>query len=331
MRKVNFAIVGFGKMGNIRYDTLKEIEDCSVRWICDPYVTKSIPKGIHYTKKIDEILHDKNIDAIVVSTPNYLLKETVIKGLDGGKHVFCEKPPGRNLAELEEMMETESKYPQLKLMFGFNHRHHESMIHAKKLIDSGEYGNILWMRGRYGKSVNEGFFSTWRAKKELVGGGIFLDQGIHMLDLFLMFCDDFEEVQAYVSNLYWKLDIEDNVFAMFRNKKGQVASLHSTMTQWRHLFSLEIFLERGYITINGLKTSSNTYGDEAMSIAKNRTSPPAAMWTEEEDIIFHVDKSWRRELEIFIESIRNNTPVPVGNTKDAFKLMRLVEKVYRWR
>jgi 1,5-anhydro-D-fructose reductase (1,5-anhydro-D-mannitol-forming) len=214
-------------------------------------------------------------------------------------------------------------------MFGFNHRHHESVIYTKKLIDSGEYGDILWMRGRYGKSVDTNFFSTWRAKKELAGGGIFLDQGIHMLDLFLMLCGDFEEVHALVSNLYWKLDIEDNVFAMFRNKKGQAASLHSTMTQWRHLFSLEIFLSRGYITINGLKTSSNTYGDEAMSIAKNRSAPPAAIWDKEEDMIFHVDNSWRRELEIFIDSIEKQTPVPVGNSGDALKLMRLVEEVYK--
>ena len=149
-----------------------------------------------------------------------------------------------------------------------------------------------------------------------------------MLDLFLMMCGDFDEVSAYVSNLYWKLDIEDNVFAIFRNKNGQVASLHSTMTQWRHIFSFEIFLERGYITINGLKTTSNSYGDEIMTVAKNRTLPPAAMWTDEEKLIYHIDTSWRRELEVFVDAIRKDRKVPVGNTGDAYKLMRLVEKVY---
>lgn len=331
MSDLNFAIVGFGKMGNIRYNALKEMKGCHVGWICEIDKNRTLPDGVKHTQALDDILMDKDIDAIVVCTSNNVLKDIVVKGLSHGKHIFCEKPPGRSLSELKEMIDTESKNPSLRLMFGFNHRHHDSMIKAKELIDSGEYGKILWMRGRYGKSVNEDFFSNWRAKKGLAGGGIFLDQGIHMLDLFLMMCDDFDEVKAHVSNCYWNLDIEDNVFAIFSNKKGQVASLHSTMTQWRHLFSFEIFLERGYITINGLKTSSNTYGDEAMSIAKNRTLPPAAMWTQEEDLIFHVDNSWRRELEIFIDSIRNNKEIPVGNTKDAFKLMRLIEEVYKQR
>ena len=231
MHSLNFAIIGFGKMGSIRYEALKHIQNCNVSWICELKKDCVFPKNIKVTHSLNDILEDKAVDAIVVCTSNNALKDTVIRGLSHNKHVFCEKPPGRNLTELEEMMNAELENPRLKLMFGFNHRHHESILYVKKLIDSGEYGNILWMRGRYGKSVDESFFSNWRSKKELAGGGIFLDQGIHMLDLFLMFCDDFQEVKAYVSNLYWKLDIEDNIFAMFRNEKGQVASLHSTMTQ----------------------------------------------------------------------------------------------------
>ncbi|MDD3296585.1 MAG: Gfo/Idh/MocA family oxidoreductase [Candidatus Omnitrophica bacterium] len=328
MSQLNFAIIGFGKMGRIRYDTLKKLSDCRVTHISEPNSKIDTPEGIKSAVNPDEIFKDKKINAVIISTPNYLLKDYVIRALNSGKHVFCEKPPGRNIEELKEMITVEKKNSGLKLMFGFNHRHHESMIHAKKLVDSGQYGKILWLRGRYGKSVDENFFSNWRAKKELSGGGIFLDQGIHMLDLFLMMCGDFQEVKAYVSNLYWNLDIEDNVFAIFHNKEGQVASLHSTMTQWRHLFSFEIFLERGYITINGLKTSSNSYGDEVMSVAVNRSLPPAAVWSQEEDYTFHVDTSWEKELNIFIDSIRKKMPIPVGNTDDAYKLMRLVEKVY---
>lgn len=328
MSGLNFAIIGFGKMGSIRYDTLSRMPGCTVRRICEPDKGRLFPEGVTVSADIKEILKDSTIDAIVVSTPNHVLKDSVVLGLQHGKHVFCEKPPGRNLAELAEMSAAEEKGRGLKLMFGFNHRHHESMIYTKRLIDSGEYGNILWLRGRYGKSVDHGFFSNWRSKREFAGGGIFLDQGIHMLDLFLMFCGDFQEVKSYVSNLYWKLGIEDNVFAMFRNNKGQVASLHSTMTQWRHLFSLEIFLGKGYMTINGLKTSSNTYGDEILSVAKNRSLPPEASWTDEEKVTFHVDSSWRREMEIFKDCIVTGRPVPTGNTRDALKLMKLVEMVY---
>lgn len=328
MRKLNFGIIGFGKMGNIRYNTIKEMPNCLISTICESDPAKNIPDGIKRVNRAEDIYADKEINAVVVSTSNDMLKECVVRSLDAGKHVFCEKPPGRNLLELKEMIEAEKNNPECKLMFGFNHRHHDSIIHVKKLIDSGEYGRILWLRGRYGKSVDQNFFSTWRSDKKIAGGGIFLDQGIHMLDLFLMFCGNFEEVKAYVSNLYWNIDIEDNVFAIFRNKNGQMASLHSTMTQWRHLFSLEIFLERGYMTLNGLKTSSNSYGEEILTVANNRSAPPSAMWTDEEKTVFHVDFSWKKELGIFADSIRNNTAVPVGNSQDAIKLMHLVEKVY---
>jgi predicted dehydrogenase len=325
---LTFGIIGFGKMGAIRCRTLSKIPRCRVKWICDPLGGQNPAAGVCWTQDSADVFQDKEVDAVIICTPNHLLKPLVIEGLKKGKHVFCEKPPGRNLEELREMMQAEESSPDLKLMFGFNHRHHESMLHTKRLMDSGEYGKILWMRGRYGKSVDEKFFSNWRARRELAGGGILLDQGIHMLDLFLYFCEDFDEVKAFVSNLYWKLDIEDNVFAIFRNKKGQVAQLHSTMTQWRHIFSLEIFMERGYITINGLKTSSNSYGDEEMTVAKNRTQPPAAMWTDEERITYHTDQSWDKELAVFIDSIRLNKPVPMGNTRDAWKLLTLVEKIY---
>ena len=328
LRELTFGIIGFGKMGKIRLKTLNEMDGCTVKWVCDINRETASNGDTRFTVNEKDVLEDEDIDAIIVSTSNDRLKDLVVKFLDRGKHVFCEKPPGRNMVELNEMIEAESRNPKLKLMFGFNHRHHESVIRAKQVVDSGEYGSVLWMRGRYGKSVDKDFFSSWRARREVAGGGIFLDQGIHMLDLFLMMCDDFEEVKAHVSNLYWNLDIEDNVFAIFANKKGQVASLHSTMTQWRHIFSLEIFLERGYIVLNGLKTSSNTYGDEILTIARNRSLPPAARWTDEEKLVFHVDSSWKKEMNVFVDAIRNGKEISVGSTKDAFKLMRLVEKVY---
>lgn len=327
---MNIGIIGMGIQGKIRLNTIRTIGgDLVVKRVTDVKKPENIDlSGISFSTDYNDIIDDKDIDAVFVCTPNFLTKELVVKALDSGKHVFSEKPPGRNLAEIEEMIEAEKRNPGKKLMFGFNHRHHESVIKAKEIIDSEELGKVLWIRGRYGKAVNEDFSNTWRAKKELAGGGIFLDQGIHMLDLFLMMAGNFDEVKAYVSNVFWKLDVEDNVFAIFRNKNGQVASLHSTMTQWRHLFSLEIFLEQGHIVINGLLTTSGSYGKEQMSIARNSLSAPAVSWAQEERIIYNLNTSWENEMRIFFDSIRSDKPIPVGNSADARKLMRLVDMVY---
>jgi predicted dehydrogenase len=325
MHKV--AIIGLGKMGKTRKTILESMPNCRLKWVCD--IVPLVKGDFKFTADSEIIFADSDVDIVFVCTPNYLNKGFIVRGLDSGKNVFCEKPPGVSTSEVLEIIDAEKRNPQCKLMIGFNHRRHQSVLEAKRLVESGKLGKILWIRGRYGKSVDKDFFNTWRAKKAYAGGGILMDQGIHMLDLFLMFCGDFEEVQAFCSDLYWHLDIEDNVFAIFRNSKGQFASLHSTMTQWRHLFSLEIFLEKGYITINGLVTPSMRYGKEEMSIAEDRSLPPQAVWTKERELKFSTDDSFEQEVKWFIQAIDKNLPIVAGSSQDALRVIRLIEKIYR--
>ncbi|OGW91035.1 MAG: oxidoreductase [Omnitrophica bacterium RIFCSPHIGHO2_02_FULL_63_14] len=314
-------------MGRIRYETINGHGGGRVVAVAEPDAVE-VQSGVRVHKHADAMIDDPEVEAVFICTPNCLNQPLTIRALQAGKHVFCEKPPAFTAREVEAVIAAERATGR-KLMYGFNHRHHDSVKKAKALIDSGVYGRILWMRGRYGKSVDQSFYNTWRAKKELAGGGIFMDQGIHMLDLFLMMAGGFDEVHAYVSNLYWKLDVEDNVFAILRNRQGVVASLHSTMTQWRHLFSLEIFLEQSYIVINGLLTPSGTYGEEVMTLAKNRTMAPAATWSDEECYKFNVNNSWRYEVVHFLDAIAYNRPVTVGTSQDALILMKLVDRIYQ--
>jgi len=324
---INLGIIGFGKMGNIRYQAIRKDGRGRVVGIVDPNLSPHLPEVQRY-RSAEKLILDPAIDGIFICTPNYLNGPLTMQALRAGKHVFCEKPPAFNAKEVEEIIALEQKSVGKKLMYGFNHRHHDSIKKAKELVDSGSYGRLLWMRGRYGKSVDKDFYNDWRAKKELSGGGILLDQGIHMLDLFIMLAGDFDEVKAFVSSLYWKLGVEDNVFAMFRNQKGVVASLHSTMTQWRHLFSLEVFLEKGYIVINGLLTASGTYGEEIMTVAKNRTMAPAATWDDEGHFQFKIDNSWSSEVSHFFDAIEKGQAIEVGSSRDALRLMQLVDRIY---
>jgi predicted dehydrogenase len=215
-------------------------------------------------------------------------------------------------------------------MYGFNHRHHESIKRMKQIVDDRELGSVLWMRGRYGKEVDQSFFDGWRADPELAGGGILLDQGIHMADLMLYLSAGFDDVHAFVSNLFWKIDgIEDNVFAIFRDSdSGVCASLHSTMTQWRYLFSLEVFLEGGALILNGLKTSSGAYGDEVLSIKRNPSHLQDGRFEQEEQLTYHVDTSWQSEIDHFFDCIGRNTPVRHGNSRDALRVMQLIDRIY---
>ncbi len=324
---VQCGIIGFGKMGRIRAQSIEESGRGAVSLIYDPHLNADPPYNA--APDPEAVLSAEEVDAVFVCTPNFQNKALTIAALQAGKHVFCEKPPAFTAADVEEIMEAEQA-SGCKLMYGFNHRHHESIKTAKAAVDSGEFGRLLWMRGRYGKSVDDSFFATWRADKALAGGGILLDQGIHMLDLMLYFAGDFDDVQAMVSSLYWNLDgIEDNVFANFRNTKtGVVASLHSTMTQWRHLFSLEIFLSGGHIVLNGLKTSSNSYGEEVLTMERNAMAGPAVHWQDTQRIAYDTDTSWASEADHFLACVSDDQPVTQGCSTDALRVMRLIGKVY---
>ena len=315
-------------MGQIRHQVISAFEDVQVQSIYDP---EKVDTEIEKAQNSDQIIENPEIDAVFTCTPNYLNKPLTIQSLKAGKHVFCEKPPAFTAKDIEEIRAVEKESGKV-LMYGFNHRHHASIKYMKKLVDDKEFGKILWMRGRYGKSVDETFYDNWRAKKELAGGGILIDQGIHMLDLFLHLGGNFDNVHASVSNLYWNLNVEDNVFATLENTKtGLAASLHSTMTQWRHLVSLEVFLEKGYLVLNGLKTSSNAYGEEILTIAKNRSTAPVATWKDEKNITYHTDESWESELTEFFSAIKSNREVKLGNSSDALKLMKIVDKIYSFK
>ncbi|MFT4927070.1 MAG: 1,5-anhydro-D-fructose reductase (1,5-anhydro-D-mannitol-forming) [Phenylobacterium sp.] len=324
---INIGCIGFGKMGQIRAQTLFETGYAHIAKIFEPQHIENC--DYVQAQSAEEIINDEKIDAVCISVPNYLNYQYTLSALKQGKHVFCEKPPAFTVEQVKKIQQAEIKSGK-KLMYGFNHRHHDAVVKMKCLVDSGSYGKVLWMRGRYGKSVDETYFDTWRAKKELAGGGILFDQGIHMLDLFLHMGGQFDETHAFVSSLYWKMEgMEDNVFAIMKNSKsGMAASLHSTMTQWRHLFSLEVFLESGYMVLNGLKTSSGTYGDEELTVARNRSTAPAATWDDEERFHFATDNSWKYEAEHFITSIVNDTPVSVGTSTDALNVMELIEAIY---
>ena len=322
----NIGIIGFGKMGKIRVTTIESLRLGNITAIYEP--SEDVPEKYHSVNHVNDIFNDSTIDVVFVCTPNKFNKEYTIRALNEKKHVFCEKPPAFTASDINEIIAAE-KRSNCRLMYGFNHRHHESIMDMKRLVENNDFGKILWMRGRYGKSVDQTFYENWRSNVNESGGGILMDQGIHMLDLFLHLSGEFDQSHAFLSNLYWKLPVEDNAFVILKNSEsGTVASLHSTMTQWRHLFSLEVFLEKGYMVLNGLKTSSNTYGDEVLTVAKKRSTAPAATWEDEEHTTYTTDKSWENELIHFFDAIHQNKPILTGNSADALKLMTLMDNIY---
>lgn len=326
MSKLHSAIIGYGVMGKIREKSILNNPNLTLKYIYDPECQNTNNKFI---SDVNEIINDKSIQIIFICTPNHLNFDFTKLAILNGKNVFCEKPPTLTMDQMLEIIQLEKKF-KIKLMYGLNHRQHQSVITMKEKVESNEFGKILWMRGRYGKSVDETFSTNWRCSKKLSGGGILFDQGIHMLDLMYFLVADLEPHGALLSNNYWKIpEMEDNAFVTLYGKDSKVsASIHSTMTQWRHLFSLEVFLERGYMTINGLKTNSGSYGNEVLTIARNRSIAPRATWESEEDLTFEVDNFWDKEVNYFVDQIIYNRPIEKASSQDALRLMKGLTKIY---
>ena len=325
------AIIGMGKMGRIRKREIDLHSGFKIIALCDLYedLSAEFSDCLFYPNWEDVFSLD--LDVVFVCTYNNIAPDIVCAALKNGCHVFCEKPPGRSVADVKRIIQHEQQAEDRILKFGFNHRFHYAVMEAKSAVDSGRYGNILCARGIYGKAGGLGFEKDWRADKNLSGGGILIDQGIHMLDLMRYLLGDFIEVKSFVENLYWKnLDMEDNAFVLMKTESGRIAMVHSSATQWKHKFSLDIFLENGYICINGLLTSTRSYGEESITFAQKQFEDKTNAFgrPREETIYFDKDDSWRLENEEFYNSIVYKKKTHHGNTNDALMVMELIEKIY---
>lgn len=331
MRKIRTVIIGMGKMGVIRWNGMKDHGGFEVIGICDTNEANLVGyEGKSYTdwkKCIDEC----DPEAVVVCTFNAVIPDIVCYALSKKKHVFSEKPPGRNLQDTLCMKKASETDPGLVLKFGFNHRYHNSIIEAKALIDSGLIGDVVCARGVYGKAGSPTFASEWRNDTSISGGGILLDQGIHMLDLLCYFMGSFSQVKSSVGTLVWEeMTTEDSAFAILETEKGQIASLHSSVLQWKHKFDLDIICTNGYIALNGLLTSTKSYGEERMTYYRKDLAAKSGSLGKpiEHTLCFDSDESWDYEHAEFYDAVARGIPLKQGTIEDAVQVMDLIERIY---
>jgi predicted dehydrogenase len=329
MTLLRCGIVGYGYMGEIRRRVVESREDLTLIGIAETDEGRRAKiKGVEVFADA-ETLFARDLDVVFVATPNNVAPKYTIRSLEQGRNVFCEKPPGRTLADIRAIRAAETG--RQKLMFGFNHRYHPAVLKAKAIVDSGRLGKVINVRGLYGKSGGRNYEKSWRNDPRISGGGILLDQGIHMLDLFRFFCGEFDEVKCFTSANFWKCEVEDNAYVILRGENSVFAQLHSSATLWRHTFRLDLTLEQGYILIEGLLSKSGSYGRERLVVGKRQFEDEAdAIGNPSEEVTsFDRDLSWDLEIEAFIDCIRGDKPVTVSSSRDALRVMELIDRAYQ--
>ena len=323
------GIAGYGVVGKRRHAALEEIHDFKITSVSDiTFNDENKPLHLNYYHDYRDLIKNEDLDILFVSLPNNHAANATLLGLEKNLHVFCEKPPARTLSELIPIKQHLEK-TDLKLMYGFNHRFHSSVMHAKKIIESGDLGEILNLKGIYGKSKMISFNQTdWRTDREKSGGGILLDQGIHMLDLMNYFVGGFNDIFSIIQNTFWNFDVEDNAFVLMQNDDGVIGQLHSSATQWRHTFNLDITLKKGSLILGGLLTGSKSYGEETLKIIY--ADPDYDKGNPKEEIInFDEDISWDMEIKRFTDAVRNSDKIENGSIYQAIEIMDLIERIYK--
>ncbi|OGD86958.1 hypothetical protein A2Z23_01730 [Candidatus Curtissbacteria bacterium RBG_16_39_7] len=323
--KLGVGVIGLGLIGKRRAEIAANFPQTKLIAVydIDTSLTSEVAKKLNCqaAKNIKEVIKNKDVQIIIVATTPNFLYPTSVEAAKFGKHVLVEKPCGRNLTEVERIAKAATKYKVI-IKAGYNHRFHPAIRKAYDLCQKGEIGKLMYIRARYGHGGRPGYDKEWRANKNISGGGELIDQGSHLIDLACWFLGDFVKVQGIIKSFFWPMQVEDNAFALLETSDGKLAQIHASWTQWKNLFSFEIFGEDGYLIIQGL---GGSYGGESLTLGKRspKSGPP-----EEKVFDFpNLDLSWQEEWKEFIHAIEKNKK-PLGDIYDACKVMKVADKLY---
>jgi predicted dehydrogenase len=318
------AIIGCGLIGNKR---AKALGDCPLTVAVDTNLTraKQLAGQFPGCQSYDDwrsAVKRPDVDLVIVATTNDILAPATLAAVEAGKHVLVEKPAARNAAELEPVLRAAEK-AGVTVKVGFNHRFHPAFQKMREIVDTGMLGPLMFLRARYGHGGRLGMEKEWRGNPQIAGGGEMLDQGVHLIDLSRWFLGDFPLVSGRVENYFWDWTVEDNGFAMLRTAQRQVAWIHATCTEWKNLFSFELYGKQGKLHVEGL---GGSYGVERLSFYRMlpQMGPP-------ETIIFDSpgeDSSWKAEFGHLKHCIQTQSQ-PSGSLPDALAALRIVDQLYQ--
>ncbi len=269
-----------------------------------------------------ELVWSPLVEVVIIATLHDSLAEITRTAAEAGKHVLVEKPAARNAAELEPVMAAAAQHG-VKVHVGFNHRYHRSLRKAKEIVDSGALGELMFVRARYGHGARVGYEKEWRSNPTLSGGGELIDQGPHLIDLSRWFLGEMTEVQGFAHTYYWDMPVDDNGFMLLKTARKQAAFLHASCTEWKNLFSMEIYGKLGKLDLSGL---GGSYGLEKITWYKmlpEMGPPDTTSWEYPMG-----DDSWAVEIAEFFDDIRLNRE-PAAGLADAHAALVVVEKIYQ--
>lgn len=321
---LHYAIIGCGLIGRKRAASMSPGQ---LRYACDldpgrAAALAATSPGASAIGDYRVALADAAVDAVIVATLNAALAPLTLAAVRAGKHVIVEKPGALCAAQLRTI-QTAAAVTGVTVRIGYNHRFHPALQKLRELVDAGALGPLMFLRGRYGHGGRTGYDREWRADPKLSGGGELIDQGVHLIDLAGWLLGDFPSVAGHAATSFWDMPVDDNAFLSLRTATGQTAWLQVSCTEWKNLFSLEVYGRVGKVAIDGL---GGSYGQEKCTYYKmlpQMGPPETTVWEYPAG-----DHSWALELAAFETDIRSNR-APSPGLPEGIRILEIVEQLYR--
>ncbi|HTR42720.1 MAG TPA: Gfo/Idh/MocA family oxidoreductase [Pseudomonadales bacterium] len=322
---MNYAIIGCGLIGKKRLAALPE--DSKLAVACDTNLERAkalveLAKTGRAVTDFKDAVADPQVDAVIVATINSTLAEISAAAIQAGKHVVVEKPAGISVAEIDNLIALEKKHG-VCVRVGFNHRYHPAFQKAREIFESGVMGDLMFIRARYGHGGRVGYDREWRADPKLAGGGELMDQGVHLIDLAGWFLGEFKKIDGHVATYFWDMPVDDNAFLDLRTAKGQTAWLHVSCTEWKNLFSFEIYGRHTKLHIDGL---GGSYGVE--KLFHYQMKPEMGIPDTKVYEFPGPDESWKREMTEFEQDVQLKR-TPDAGLAEVRATLQIIEAIYQ--
>jgi len=320
---LNLALIGCGEVGRKRAQHLAgaRLVHCIDLDRQRAEQLAALGSGCASGSDWSEPLGRADVDAVIVATPQDSHVQITRAAVAAAKHVLVEKPAARAAAELHGLAELAARH-DVRVRVGFNLRYHRAFQQARRLVDSGALGELLFLRARYGHGGRPGYAREWRAQPQRSGGGELIDQGVHLIDLARWFLGEFVEVAGFTHTYFWDMPVEDNGFMLLKTAARQVAFMHASCTEWKNTFCWELYGRDGKLQVDGL---GGSYGVERLTwyrMLPTMGPPETTIWEYPMP-----DNSWAAEMAEFIEDIREHREPAVG-LRDAIAALDLVGRIY---
>ncbi|MED3793687.1 Gfo/Idh/MocA family oxidoreductase [Niallia alba] len=247
-------------------EALKKINGVELAGIADDNETRGVEASMKYNTNYYpnyEDLLDQDIEAVIITSENYKHHEHVLAAAKKGKHVLCEKPIATNKKDAMEMIEV-CKENNVFLQIAFPVRFSTPVVKAKQIIEDGELGSIIAMKGT-NRGTNPG---GWFVEQEKSGGGAVMDHTVHLVDIMRWYMSsDVKEVYAEVDNLFSDFTIDDCGIITMEFENNVFASIdcswsrNKTFPTWGDV-TLEIIGTKGTLAVDAFAQKTDVYSVE---------------------------------------------------------------------